>query len=854
LTLFNSDKLNDFLAEKLQEILPHVNRNGNGNSNNGKRNGKQQLTLEEAWEKVAEEYTKFVCSLEPFDFSRLKLVVDPGTRSDNTATWLFRDGHYQEVKLKHFLSQQVKLLLEEDLRALFGLNKSEIISLFLRYYDDSLINSYAKKLTAFSPQREEVNWNFYIRHGLDVIWLSDGKRILVNNEGEITVEKEHQDHNLFAIPANIAKRDNYKEPSFFLNLVESTFGEASSAWLDLMALLLSPSDTSKIVTFLVGPANSGKSTWLDVFELIYGSSAVAPITLKHLNEKSFHLSRFLTRLIVFAHETSRERAEDSTLKWIASRDVLFVDRKFLSAIEGRAIARLVVATNNIPIISDYSDGFVERVWFFELGKLKEKLPKTQIFKRIEEEAADIRRYLILRLAHLRKHGLSPETTDYLKQARQRFLVLQNVVAAFLSELWTGEINIGKLVQNEELIRNLYEKTEEKIKIGRDLIWPLFIAWCRDSGKEPLSKANFLEAIKSLPIEYLPFTVSRKVVKIKKKPHRGFELVAKPVTEVTPTPSQGVTDETVDTQGVQESGYAGYAGYTPEGENVKNEETAQQKKVTSTPVTSVTTVTNTSKPRNIKDSSGYTLEDKNVTKCNLSKEETSPDFFSSRVGDFSPAGEDCVSEELDLEQEPSSEKEGTIEEVLSLDEAVPLEDEEPYAEPEEPYEAETDAAEAEEQAAEDETEELIEGRDYVYVSPDEIDEPMCKYCVHFPIEAGYLRTGKVCRATGELTWWGSGVCKHYEEREGLEEEEEKQATQKQREEVVMKKASPKRKQSTKPAKQVRKQKQAKKKEQRNETIQERVEKVARSAAFYEEIIKRGHERLLEEILFWEGRAA
>ena len=727
--LFSNEKLNSFLTETVSEYLSRVNLNGNSNNGNGKRNGKQALTWEEAWQRIAEEYAKYVCSLEPTDFSKLKLVVDPGTRSDNTAVWLFKNGCYQEVKLKHFLSQAVKLLLEEDLRALFGLDKSEIVRLFLEHYDDSKVNNYTKKLVALSPQRKEVDWNYYIRRGFDVIWLSDGRRIIVNNKGKVTLDETHQDHNLFCIPANISTKDEYQEPSFFLNLVENTFGEASSAWLDLMALLLSPSDTSKIVTFLVGPANSGKSTWLDIFELIYGSSAVAPITLKHLSEKSFHLSRFLTKLVVFAHETSRERAEDSTLKWIASRDVLFVDRKFLSAIEGRAIARLVVATNTLPVISDYSDGFVERVWFFNLGKLEKKLPKPEIFRRIEEEAPDIRRYLILRLAHLRKHGLSPETTDYLKQERQKFLILQNVVAAFLMQLWNDEINLDELV-NEKMLK-FYKRENNKLKIAAKLIWPLFVAWCKEVGREPLAKDNFFTAIRNLPVEYLPFRVSNKQIPLKfnGKVVKGYRLTGKTTSKVTSkvtsVTSGGYSEVTVKPLGDKQGnpGNLGNPAKVAKNSDTEIDGQNKNKKTEVTQVTEVTSLEYQGFQGNLQKSQRLPQEVTSRKKRISSKQKKSPDFFPPCVGD------DFSEQQQPFELEVSSEvEEETEEEVFSpTDEAVPLEEE-----------------------AEEEQEPIGE------------EERVCLNCMHFPGRAGD-KTGKVCKKTEELTWWDSKVCKYFEER-------------------------------------------------------------------------------------------
>ena len=697
MTLFNSDKLNDFLAEKLQEILSHVNRNGNGNSNNGKRNGKQQLTWEEAWQRIAEKYARYICSLEPFDFSRLKLTVDPGTRGDNTAVWLFHNGHYQEVKLKHFLSQQVKLLLEQDLRALFGLDKSEITSLFLKYYNDSLINSYIKKLIAIAPQRQEVDWDAFSQEGLDVIWTQEGFRILVSAENVI-LEKQHNDHNLFAIP-HVATKEEYQEPEFFLSLLNRFEEDKREAFLDMLSILLSPTHSEKLIVFFTGPADGGKSIWRKILAIILGKEVVSSINISQVKENSFHLSKFLTSLVVFVDETSDSALDVAMAKKIGSRETIFVDRKFLTAIQGRVIARMIVATNNIPLIVDYSDGFVRRLWWFEFPTIKNPIPSNIILSNIRKEASSIRRFLLLRLRKIRKNGLHELTEQYLSRSRELFLLYQNTVVSFLKDLIEGKVEIPGGKYREQI-----EHKENEIVISSRLLWFLYNLYCDENGLAGLSKRKFEDALRKLPSRFLSFRASGPyTIKVHGKPYWGYRIHLGNGSNVST--SQNITRNPLSPKGCNGSNVCnGDSGLKAQTSKKSSPKKSSQKSITS--ITSITTV----------DSQRFQGNEL-VMFREKSNEKNSPEIFSP-----------CVGSSLSFEAKQLGEEEEAVAEAETEPEPVPLE---------------------EEAAGEQE--------------PIGEKERVCLNCVHFPIEAGHLRTGKVCKKTEELTWWDSKVCKYFEER-------------------------------------------------------------------------------------------
>ena len=111
---------------------------------------------------------------------------------------------------------------------------------------------------------------------------------------------------------------------------------------------------------LVGPANSGKSLLLRILLLILGSNNASAVSLQKLSDR-FALSEVDGKLANIEFEaTFTKKLDTALLKSLVSGEVVPVEYKYRQ-LESKALsAKFIVATNEMPIFPDTSQGIWRR--------------------------------------------------------------------------------------------------------------------------------------------------------------------------------------------------------------------------------------------------------------------------------------------------------------------------------------------------------------------------------------------------------------------------------------------------------------------------------------------------------------
>ena len=447
------------------------------------------------WYQITREYLTLLCRGTLLDLHKVRAVVIPSETPAGTVKYIFQRGAFREVHaLRHYLAQKIKAIALQELTTVFGISEDEALALILEALDHRRVQNLADRLTLFLSEKREIKWEEYAMRGEDPVFLEDGSMLVIRANEVVRVE-QHDEHNTFAIPADISE----EPPEWYLNFIEERFREAKEAWLDFLAITLAPTSWEKCFAFLVGPKDAGKSVILDQLFLILGRETVGVVNMSQLHERSFHLSRFTDKLLIVAHEGKKEKADEALLKAAASREYIMIDRKFKEAFEGKVIARLLLATNNLPVIADPSDASVGRMWVFQLEKIPEdmQIPRGEILRKTAEEAGKIRGLLIRRIQQIRKSGtLHPETIRYLERIRRQILLDQNPVAEFWLELVRSH-------------QDVFERGRKGVlKIAKDTAYEAYRAFCERYGYQPLQAANFKDASTKLT-SYYPLRIEFK---------------------------------------------------------------------------------------------------------------------------------------------------------------------------------------------------------------------------------------------------------------------------------------------------------------------------------------------------------
>lgn len=130
---------------------------------------------------------------------------------------------------------------------------------------------------------------------------------------------------------------------------------------ELIGYCLLPTARFQKAFILTGEGSNGKSTFLDMVIDFLGNENVSSLSLKELNH-NFKLSEITSKLANIGDDISAEYVEDSSVfKKLVTGEDITVDKKNEQPYKLRNTAKLIFATNSLPMSSDKSDGFMRRL-------------------------------------------------------------------------------------------------------------------------------------------------------------------------------------------------------------------------------------------------------------------------------------------------------------------------------------------------------------------------------------------------------------------------------------------------------------------------------------------------------------
>jgi putative DNA primase/helicase len=172
--------------------------------------------------------------------------------------------------------------------------------------------------------------------------------------------------NLVAVPFDY--EPDAGEPKAWLEFLESVWPGGGAGQVDALQewfgyVISGRTDFQKIFA-IIGPPRSGKGTIASVLSELAGAANVAGPTLASL-ATNFGLQPLLGKSLALISDARIGRSVDTSviverLLTISGEDVLSVDRKHLTAWEGRIPARIMLLSNELPRFSDGSGTIATR--------------------------------------------------------------------------------------------------------------------------------------------------------------------------------------------------------------------------------------------------------------------------------------------------------------------------------------------------------------------------------------------------------------------------------------------------------------------------------------------------------------
>jgi len=124
--------------------------------------------------------------------------------------------------------------------------------------------------------------------------------------------------------------------------------------------------------FIIGAAGSGKSTILNGIEAMLGKENVSNISMEQMGQPRY-AGNFIEKLANIDREIPRDiSGYEEPLKKIISGEAITVDTKFIPSYNANPYCKVIFAANDMPRISDTSDGLFRRMLLIDFDNIVEQ--------------------------------------------------------------------------------------------------------------------------------------------------------------------------------------------------------------------------------------------------------------------------------------------------------------------------------------------------------------------------------------------------------------------------------------------------------------------------------------------------
>jgi putative DNA primase/helicase len=221
--------------------------------------------------------------------------------------------------------------------------------------------------------------------------------------------------------------------------------------------------------FLVGPGQSGKSTILYVVETLLGDENTCHFSLEQL-AGTFGLDSMRGKLVNTSAEVDyMVRHRENLFKELVSGDPVTVNRKFKSPITLKPTAKLVFAANDLPAISDTTEGVPRRLIIIPCDHVVlARDVNPYLGNDLAREGSGILNWALEGLRRLRTQGQFSQC-QVCDEALRLHKQTSNSVAEFFGEC------VQRDPGNDCISTHLYE---------------IYAYWCRKSGRKAVHEAEF----------------------------------------------------------------------------------------------------------------------------------------------------------------------------------------------------------------------------------------------------------------------------------------------------------------------------------------------------------------------------
>jgi len=249
---------------------------------------------------------------------------------------------------------------------------------------------------------------------------------------------------------------------------------------DLFAFCLPTKYFIKLVPFLYGSGNDGKSQYIKLLVKFLGKENCTATTLQYMENSNFGTYNCFKKLLCQINEVPKnEMRKVTNIKSISGRDETPVEAKGKNSRKEELYSKVFMVGNDVPITRDESVGFWERIHPIEFPNYFEE--KGDVFEGVPEiEFENLAKWCLERLKVL--------ATTYkvcgkksIKETKEEYKLQANQLIKFL-------IDFGYLITKEQ---------SEKVMVTT--LNSEFNQWSDEKGKPMMEGAEFKAKLQNLGV-------------------------------------------------------------------------------------------------------------------------------------------------------------------------------------------------------------------------------------------------------------------------------------------------------------------------------------------------------------------
>jgi putative DNA primase/helicase len=369
----------------------------------------------------------------------LEIVDNEMPLVKKTDTWYINDKNKQifiKNNVARFLTQDKNLIFhEEDFyrwskkKKLWEMIDSDEVSLMIHKNVGTSITTPMtmdiKTQMRVYCRQSEMNANKNYINLINMVYDTEKNKTI-----------QHQKRHFSSIRVGLNWQESAKCPKS-LDLINKTLNSQDKVDFlqQIFGYMLCPGINLKKAFFFLGEANSGKSTMLEILELLVGEDNTSHLSLDGLKKEAFMVLGIKDKLVNMRHELPTNfKLIDGLFKELIDKNPTFnINQKYNpKPLKVKPFAKHIYAGNNFIYTADNSQAIYKRIEIIEFTEVHEKINDELLDEIIKPELAGLFQWAIaglLKVLENRAFEISPEII----KTKDRYFKNTNTIEAFLEE-------------------------------------------------------------------------------------------------------------------------------------------------------------------------------------------------------------------------------------------------------------------------------------------------------------------------------------------------------------------------------------------------------------------------------------